>query len=494
MARSDAERVERVLALIILAGILILHAYQYYTLARELYDEEVERGGKGYVSDEVWYVSSARNILNKIFKVKPRIADGKYGVTIVYNQTMVSRADIENYITSKYGSDVQLDSNYREIAAIYIESSNSTILEELVKEFNASKWLVDVVWGWRLADAKNINTYLNLEHPPLAKYLIALLMAFFGDNPLTWRIPSIIAGVLTTLFTYMAALALTRNKWLSLVVSLLAGVDPVMRALSSIALLDAHVAMFSAMSIYFLFSRKPVCALISVIVGSLFKFNTLFLLIPVLYILVRLDFTENPKFTVLVRSLIKYSLATLSLFLAFQVIASMPLIIYGGFDWWFSSSITGAFKWHLSVKCIGAHCPVSSAPWDWFIGNNGFTLYYFTGTRSLVAIGFWPLWSIALAYSVLLLPLYRVDRRLGYVLLVFHGLLAGYILLYIAGGRTQYSFYSVQFTPMVYLLLAAALTYAVIDPSKLRYVVVSWLRVIIAVWNFIANYILLVKK
>jgi len=158
MAPSSTGRVERVITLIILAGILILHAYQYYTLARELYDEEVERGGKGYVSDEVWYVSSARNILNKIFKVKPRIADGRYGVTIVYNQSVVSRAVIENYITSKYGNSVQLNSNYREITAIYVESSNLTILEELVEKVNASKWLVDAVWGWKLADAKNINT------------------------------------------------------------------------------------------------------------------------------------------------------------------------------------------------------------------------------------------------------------------------------------------------------------------------------------------------
>jgi len=493
MARSNTDGVEKVIALVILIGILTLHAYQYYTLARELHDEEVKRNGKGYVSDEVWYVSSARNILNKVFKIKPRITDGKYGVTIIYNQSVASRAVVENYITSKYGNSVQLDSNYREIAAIYVESSNLTILEELVEKVNASKWLVDAVWGWRLADARNINTYLNLEHPPLAKYLIALLMTVFGDNPLTWRIPSIVAGVLTTLFTYMAASALTRNRWLSLVVSLLAGVDPVMRALSSIALLDVYVAMFSAVSTYFLFSKKPVCSLVTVIVGSLFKFNTLFLLIPVLYMLVRRDYIRNPKFTTLIHSLIRYSLGTLTLFLAFQVIASTPLIIYGGFDWWFSSSITGAFKWHLSVKCTGVHCPVSSAPWDWFIGNNGFTLYYFTGTRSLVAIGFWPLWSIALAYSVLLLPLYRVDKRLGYALLVFHGLLIGYILLYIAGGRTQYSFYSVQFAPIVYLLLVVALTYAIVDPSKLRYAVVSWLRAITAVWNFIVNYILLAK-
>jgi len=39
--------------------------------------------------------------------------------------------------------------------------------------------------------------YRNREHPLLGKTLIAAGMAVFGDNPLGWRIMSLIAGTLT---------------------------------------------------------------------------------------------------------------------------------------------------------------------------------------------------------------------------------------------------------------------------------------------------------
>jgi dolichyl-phosphate-mannose-protein mannosyltransferase len=37
----------------------------------------------------------------------------------------------------------------------------------------------------------------NLEHPPLGKLLIAASMVLFGDNGLAWRLPSVLAGMVT---------------------------------------------------------------------------------------------------------------------------------------------------------------------------------------------------------------------------------------------------------------------------------------------------------
>ena len=42
----------------------------------------------------------------------------------------------------------------------------------------------------------------NTEHPPLGKVLIALSMQLFGDNGFGWRIPSLIAGMITLLALY----------------------------------------------------------------------------------------------------------------------------------------------------------------------------------------------------------------------------------------------------------------------------------------------------
>ena len=49
------------------------------------------------------------------------------------------------------------------------------------------------------------GAWLNREHPPLGKYIIAAGIALFGDNALGWRIFSVVAGVVT-LFAAMRAI------------------------------------------------------------------------------------------------------------------------------------------------------------------------------------------------------------------------------------------------------------------------------------------------
>jgi predicted membrane-bound dolichyl-phosphate-mannose-protein mannosyltransferase len=43
----------------------------------------------------------------------------------------------------------------------------------------------------------------NVEHPPLGKVLIAGSMAIFGDGPLGWRLPSIVAGLVAIAAVYL---------------------------------------------------------------------------------------------------------------------------------------------------------------------------------------------------------------------------------------------------------------------------------------------------
>ena len=49
-----------------------------------------------------------------------------------------------------------------------------------------------------------LNLATNVEHPPLAKQIMALGIALFGDNPWGWRLPSLLFGTLA-LFAAMRA-------------------------------------------------------------------------------------------------------------------------------------------------------------------------------------------------------------------------------------------------------------------------------------------------
>ncbi len=483
----------KILAIIIIAGILAFSYYQYYSLADKLYKNEIKHKGKGYVSDEVWYVSSARNIMLKIFRLKPRITDNKYGVSIVYGKG-INRSLLLRIIREK-DLDINLvDTHYYKIKVFYIESSKPEDIEKLIEELKKYGNVKDVVWGWRLADAESINTYLNLEHPPLAKYLIILSIYVFGDNPISWRIPFILAGVLTILFTIMASYKLVKNIWVSILTGFFTSIDPIMRVLSSVALLDIYVALFTIISTYFIFSKKYKWALFFTIIGSAFKFNTLFLLIPIWIIFIRRELLKEPSFSMFLYGLSKLFLITITLFISIQMIVSIPLINHIGISSWLDQSIFGAIKWHTSIKCSGSNCPVSSAPWDWFLGLNGFPIYYFTWNNSLVALGFWPFWTIALTYTILFLPLYRWEKRFSYPFIILWGLLFGYIFLWLLGGKTQYSFYAVQFTPITYIVLMNCFTYIVINRSNLVRVISLWNRFLKIVWRTILWLLVIDKR
>jgi predicted membrane-bound dolichyl-phosphate-mannose-protein mannosyltransferase len=299
---------------------------------------------------------------------------------------------------------------------------------------------------------------LNWEHPPLGKYLIALSMYALGDEPVYWRIPVVVAGALTVLLVLLVLEKLTRNMLVAIAGAVLLVMDTLSRALFSIALLDGYVALFTTLALYLAVCRKYNWALLAGLTGALFKASSLFTVIPIVILLARRDAKTKPPGPTRVRafllSALFYAFSAVLLYLCMLTLASLPLIAYMGVVNWFTRAVLGSAKWHLSVKCIGAHCPQSSAPWDWFLGLNSFPLYVYPGGRVLYATGITPLWITSAVLLVLALPaIYTGVKEYGYIVLFYLGVFSGYVLTWILGGRTQYSFYSIHLAPMVYINL-----------------------------------------
>lgn len=77
----------------------------------------------------------------------------------------------------------------------------------------------------------------NVEHPPLAKGLIALSILAFGDQPVAWRLPSIVAGTLAVLLLYLLTRRMADRRT-ALFAAFLLGFESLWFVHASIAMLD----------------------------------------------------------------------------------------------------------------------------------------------------------------------------------------------------------------------------------------------------------------
>jgi len=85
---------------------------------------------------------------------------------------------------------------------------------------------------------------VNIEHPLLGKSLIALGMLIFGDNPIGWRVMSVLAGALTIAGVYTFALLLTRATRPALFAALFAMLGQLVFIQARIGMLDAFLGLF----------------------------------------------------------------------------------------------------------------------------------------------------------------------------------------------------------------------------------------------------------
>jgi len=464
--------------IIVLCVVVAVAAYLYYNMAQQF--EALELRGypsnKGYVSDEVWYVDSARNLLRMVFGFKPRMDVPRASIVFSSYSDLLQAKSLAEEFNVKVIADESYFPKIREKEGryiLYVESTSVDSIESLAKASNA----VDVVFGWLIGDAPGIYSYLNLEHPPLAKYLIALSMASLGDKPLYWRIPSIVMGVLVVIFTFLIVYEVTKIPELGLIAAAATAVDPMMKIMSSIAMLDIYVSTFTVIVLYLAVKGRFKESALVLGLGSTAKFSTLFVAIPLVFLYMNRLFKKGYRIKQVVEEVIYYIILVALSFLFFQILVSIPIIIKLGASTWIDQGMLGAIKWHLSVKCVSpTECPPSSAPWEWFFGLNSFPVY---ASPLIYAQGFAPAYTIALLLMMLATPSMIYERPTRTTWYMVTGVFLGYAALWVLGGRTQYSFYAVQLTPLIYSYLTLQL-YEFIRRENIERVLDSWRRLIVS--------------
>ncbi|MGC9148976.1 MAG: glycosyltransferase family 39 protein [Sulfolobales archaeon] len=387
----------------------------------------------GYISDEIWYVDSARNLLYLI-GAEPKLTK-PYTATI-FIKPEADTQEVVSLINSSY-PDVKILQTLSKIKAIYVETNNLTQLEDLGK-LPEIKYLRP---GYVYGDAGEIDTYYNLEHPPLAKYFIMYSMMIFGDKPFYWRLPSILLGVLKVFVIGVFIYRITKEPIFGILASLTILMDPVNVYMDGLAMLEPYVAFFTILSAIFICLRKDLLAGLFIGLSGASKMSGFFVALPGLFISIA---TRKS----LVKSLFYYVVTPLIIY----ILLNIPImLLFGASDWW-SRSVIGALSWHLSTKTRPGEGPPISAPWEWFVGINPFyvTINPDTPIRGniIIYLGTIVLSVASLLFFIRYRELVREYVSIIQLLIISYGTWLGYVIVWFAGNHSEYSFYMAQVAPL----------------------------------------------
>ena len=131
----------------------------------------------------------------------------------------------------------------------------------------------------------------NTEHPPLGKLLMAGSMSIFGDDPLGWRLPSIVAGLVALVVVFEIVRRTDRSAWLAVLVVALVSFDNLTYVHGRIGTLDMMVLAPMLIGSLLALQRRWLLAGIAIGVALLFKITALYALLAVgMWLL----FTDGP--------------------------------------------------------------------------------------------------------------------------------------------------------------------------------------------------------
>ncbi|MGQ9787974.1 MAG: glycosyltransferase family 39 protein [Candidatus Hadarchaeaceae archaeon] len=410
------------------------------------------RGTSGYVSDETWYVTASRNILREVFGFQPSYLDseGRYNYTVFFGSFSALKEENErfrDFIKIRFNGVITKD--YEKAAAISVATSKELNRNAVLEVFPQIKLIQSGYW---YPDVSGADTYMNAEHPPLAKYLIGISMILLGDQPISWRIPGVVAGALALILTYFFTAKLLNNEVAALLVFPLAMTDPVLRAMSSVAMLDIYVAFFLSISIWFALQRSYLLSAVFIGLASTSKFTGLFS-VAALFLLM-LFRKAGVKKTILYPFTVPFLI-----WFGFN----LPLIVKWGVKGWIGEIQTG-LRWFLTSRPSG---PAVSDPWGWFLNQSPFALNLNPDVAASVNPAVYLLALVSLIFTPHIA--YKFNRDSIIPALWFLLTFLGYISVYLLGNRTMYSFYVVTLSVMAYALATVFLFYFLIsleDRSK----------------------------
>jgi predicted membrane-bound dolichyl-phosphate-mannose-protein mannosyltransferase len=251
------------------------------------------------------------------------------------------------------------------------------------------------------ADSYNITQNMGterVEHTPVGKLFIAAGIMAFGNNPIGWRLPSIIVGTLMLVLFYDICRRLNMKHKYAFLATMLLAFETTFFLHSSIAMLDIFMVFFSFVAFWlYLKGWYELCA-VAIALSGLAKISGVLTGFPIVFHWLFTGFRqsiakipEGTNYPLFKRLVIKYGETArfiLSMFLApLSFVLMMPL-----FDWiiwghWIDpvaqianmGSMTKAigFDAYLNPETGLYNAPIPTRPWEWILSPTG--AFYFYG-------------------------------------------------------------------------------------------------------------------
>ena len=138
---------------------------------------------------------------------------------------------------------------------IWDETQNtapSIFIYDFTREFLSDPMSFSEIKDYSIDYHAHYQFALNfLHHPPLQRIIVLASYMVLGITEFASRLPSVLFGVMGILFTYLLAEALTKNRRVALLSSVMLGLLSYYFILSRMAMLEVYIAAFVTASLYF---------------------------------------------------------------------------------------------------------------------------------------------------------------------------------------------------------------------------------------------------
>jgi len=338
----------------------------------------------------------------------------------------------------------------------------------------------------------------NSEHPQLVKLLIAGDIELFGDNPLSWRLPSLVLGTVAIVGMFALAIAAGGSRWVGLGAAALMASDNLLLVHGRIGTLDvpAVAAMVWAAALYL--RRRPLWAGVVLGIGACAKEVAPYLLFGLVALeLLRWLRTRDEA----IRRIVRLVVCTLATAVTFLVLLAVLDGIAPPYSPQTGKLVPNGVFGHVGhILSYAAHQTsprgprgIASYPWDWLVDLKPITYLQINPSHPTAALNqirpavhflgminpaillvgvpalFWIAWGALRRPS-------RDSRwapsEVGIVGLAwFLGTYLPFVAATLIESRTSYLYYMVIVMPGIYL--AAADLIARIGPR--RKLVLAWM-------------------